>query len=187
VILAERSLSIGDLVRVDGFEGRITDIKTRATLIRAANGRESIVPNEMLIIQRVENASRSDPKTVLSSVVQVAYGTDVVALRAQLLDAVAAVPRVLREPPPEVQLQAFAPDGLELNVQFAIADPQNGQGNVRSDVNLAILRTIEAAGVEIPFAQRVLHHRSGGAVESVDQLPGRGLQAGGAAVGEHDR
>jgi small-conductance mechanosensitive channel len=53
-------------------------------------------------------------------------------------------------------LSAFAADGLELTIAFWIADPQNGQGNARSEVNLAILRTLEAAGVEIPFPQRVL-------------------------------
>ncbi|HSW20572.1 MAG TPA: mechanosensitive ion channel domain-containing protein, partial [Ramlibacter sp.] len=48
VILFERSLRIGDTVRVDNFEGQVMDIKTRYTLIRSANGRESIVPNEKL-------------------------------------------------------------------------------------------------------------------------------------------
>ena len=62
VILAERSMRIGDNVRVDNFEGRITDITTRYTVIRSATGRESIVPNEMLITQRVENLSLADPK-----------------------------------------------------------------------------------------------------------------------------
>ena len=57
VILAERSMRIGDSVKVDGFEGRISDIKARYTVIRAPNGRESIVPNEMLINSRVENLS----------------------------------------------------------------------------------------------------------------------------------
>jgi small-conductance mechanosensitive channel len=42
-------------------------------------------------------------------------------------------------------------------VLFWIDDPENGQGNVRSDVNLALLRTLNAAGVEIPFPQRVVH------------------------------
>jgi hypothetical protein len=61
VILAERSMRIGDTVKVDNFEGRITDINTRYTVIRALNGRESIVPNEMLITQRVENSSLPTP------------------------------------------------------------------------------------------------------------------------------
>ena len=49
VILAERSLRIGDMVKVDNFEGRITDIRTRYTVIRSLGGREAIVPNETLI------------------------------------------------------------------------------------------------------------------------------------------
>ncbi len=44
VILLERSIRIGDNVKVDGFEGRITDIKTRRyTLVRAGNGREESI------------------------------------------------------------------------------------------------------------------------------------------------
>jgi small-conductance mechanosensitive channel len=156
VILAERSLRIGDTVRVDNFEGRITDISTRYTVIRALNGRESIVPNEMLMTQRVENSSLADPKISLNTTVQVAYGTDLGMLMPRLAAAVAAVPRVIADPGPVVFLQAFAADGLELFVAFWIADPENGQGNVRSDVNLAILRTLADAGVEIPYPQRVL-------------------------------
>ena len=156
VILAERSMRIGDMVKVDNFEGRISDITTRYTVIRALNGREAIVPNEMMITQRVENSSLADPRVLLSTVVQVAYGTDLDALIPVLSSAVAAVPRVLADVPPAVQLSAFASDGLELTVAFWIADPFNGQGNVRSDVNLAVLRALNAAGVAIPFPQRVV-------------------------------
>ncbi|HET9977593.1 MAG TPA: mechanosensitive ion channel domain-containing protein [Burkholderiaceae bacterium] len=156
VILAERSLRIGDMVRVDGFEGRVTDINTRYTVLRALNGRESLVPNEMLITQRVESSSLTDPKVSINATVQVAYGTDLDALFPKLLHAVAQVPRVIADPAPGVQLRAFGADGLELEVGFWISDPENGQGNVRSDVNLAILRALGAAGVEIPFPQRVV-------------------------------
>ena len=156
VILAERSMRIGDMVRVDNFEGRITDISTRYTVIRALNGRESIVPNEMMITQRIENSSLADSKVALTTTVQVAYGTEVEVLMPRLREAVAAVPRVVTDPAPGVNLTAFAADGLELTIGFWIADPENGQINVRSEVNLAILRTLAAAGVEIPFPQRVV-------------------------------
>jgi small-conductance mechanosensitive channel len=156
VILAERSLRIGDLVKVDNFEGRITDIHTRYTVIRALNGRESIVPNELLITQRVENASLADPRLMLQTTVQVAYGTELDALMPALVQAVRDVPRVVAEPAPSVQLSAFAADGLELTIPFWIADPENGQGNVRSEVNRAILATLAARGVEIPYPQRVV-------------------------------
>jgi small-conductance mechanosensitive channel len=163
VILAERSLRIGDMVKVDGFEGQITDINTRATIIRAANGRESIVPNEMLITQRVENASLSDPAVLASSVVQVAYGTDVLALRPKLLAALTKIARIANsaDRQPAVHLTAFASDGLELTVWYWSTDPENGQSNLRSEVNLAILSVLDAEGVEIPYPQRVLRWTAG--------------------------
>ena len=156
VILAERSLRIGDVVRVDNFEGRITDITTRYTVIRANNGRESVVPNEMLLTQRVENTSLADPNVAQTTVLQVAYGTNLDTLFPALVAAVATVPRVLAEPGPGVQLSNFAADGLELTVVYWIGDMENGTGNVRSDVNLALLRALNAQGIEIPFPQRVM-------------------------------
>lgn len=156
VILAERAMRIGDLVKVDNFEGRITDISTRYTVIRALNGREAIVPNEMMITQRVENSSLADTQVALHTVVQVAYGTDVEQLMPRLAAAVAAVPRVLADPAPGVALSAFAADGLELTVGFWIGDAEKGPGDVKSRVNLALLRTLNEAGVEIPFPQRVV-------------------------------
>lgn len=157
VILAERSLRIGDLVKVDNFEGRITDIHTRYTVIRAPGGREAIVPNEMMLTQRVENASFGDSSLSLNTVVQVAYGSDLETVLPRLVQAVAKVPRVMPAPAPAVLLNNFAADGLDLFVSFWISDPENGQGNVRSDVNLTILRTLKELGIEIPFPQRVMH------------------------------
>ena len=160
VILAERSLRIGDLVKVDNFEGRITDINTRYTVVRAANGRESIVPNELLITQRIENASLADSSLMLSTTVQVAYGTDVPAISQKLLAEIGRVQRVMPDPGPSVHLTAFAESGLELTVWFWIRDPENGLSSARSEVNLAILRTLETEGIEIPYPQRVLRNVS---------------------------
>ena len=111
----------------------------------------------MMITQRVENSSLADPNVQMNTVVQVAYGTDLDTLMPKLCTALAAVPRVVADPAPIVLLSAFASDGLELTLAFWIADPHNGQSNVRSLVNLAVLRVLDEAGVEIPFPQRVVH------------------------------
>jgi len=156
VILAERSLRIGDLVKVDNFEGRITDINTRYTVLRALNGRESIVPNELLITQRVENASLADTKVLVTTEVQVAYGTDLDVLIPLMKARIAEVPRVLGDPGPAVHLSAFGVDGLDLVVAFWIADPEAGQLGARSAVNLAILRLFKEQHIEIPYPHRVV-------------------------------
>ena len=157
VILAERSLRIGDMVRVDNFDGRVVDIRTRYTVIRALSGREAIVPNEMLITQRVENLSLADPRVWQSTVVSVAYDSDVEVVRRLLSEAAASQDRVLKEPAPSAALSAFGADGLEFTLGYWIADPENGQLNVRSAVNIAILDALRSQGVEIPYPQRVVH------------------------------
>lgn len=159
VILLERSLRIGDNVRVDGFEGRITDIKTRYTLIRAGNGRESIVPNETLITQRVENLSDADRKFNVTTNVTVGYDSDVDEVQRILCAAALAQPRVLTNPAPVAFLVNFAPDGLEFSLHFWISDPSAGSLNLRSAINIAILDGLRAAGIDIPFPQRVVQFR----------------------------
>ncbi|MBK7718430.1 MAG: mechanosensitive ion channel [Simplicispira sp.] len=156
VILAERSVRIGDSVRVDGFEGRITDITGRYTVIRSPGGRESIVPNEMLISQRVENLSLADPRVWQSTVVSVGYDSDVDLVMRLLCEAAFASPRVLKDPGPSAALSAFGADGLEFTLGFWIVDPENGTLSLRSDINLAILRALRAHGIDIPFPQRMV-------------------------------
>ncbi|MEY3944714.1 MAG: Mechanosensitive channel MscK precursor [Pseudomonadota bacterium] len=157
VILAERSMRIGDSVKVDNFEGRITDIKARYTVIRSPTGRESIVPNELLITQRVENLSLTDPKVWQSTVVSVAYDSPVDQVMALLQQACTQQSRVLTDPAPSVALSAFGADGLEFTVIYWIDDPENGQLNLKSDINRAILQALKTHGIEIPFPQRVVH------------------------------
>lgn len=171
VILFERSLRIGDTVKVDGFEGSVVDIKTRYTLIRALNGRESIVPNEKLITERIENLSLADQRLLLSTNVSVGYDSDVDLVQKLLVDAALASGRVLKEPGPGARLAEFGADGLSFTLLFWIADPENGQLNVRSEVNINVLKMLREAGIEIPYPQRVVHVRSLPATESPATQP----------------
>lgn len=169
VILAERSIRIGDNVRVDNFEGRITAINGRYTLIQSTSGREAIVPNEMLITSRVENLSLADTRVWLSTVISVGYDSDVDLVMRLLKDAALACPRVLREPAPGAALSAFGADGLEFTLGFWIADPENGALGLRSQINVAILQALRAHGIDIPYPQRVVHLPA--AVTAVNAAP----------------
>jgi len=156
VILAERSMRIGDVVKVDQFEGRITDIKARYTVIRAPSGRESIVPNEMLITQRVENLSLSDAKISQSTVVTVVHDAPVEQVMGLLMQACQSQARVLQEPAPLVALSAFGAEGLEFTVSYWFEDPASGQLGLKSDINLAILQALRDHGIAMPYPQRLV-------------------------------
>jgi small-conductance mechanosensitive channel len=157
VILAERSMRIGDCVRVDGFEGFITQINARYTVVRALSGRESIVPNELLITSRVENLSLADSRVSQSTVVSVGYDSDVDLVMQLLTVAALAQDRVLRDPAPAANLTNFGADGLEFTLVYWINDIENGAGNLKSLVNLAVLKALRDNAIDIPYPQRVVH------------------------------
>ena len=171
VMLAERSVRIGDNVRVDTFEGRITDIKARYTVVRAPSGRESIVPNEMFISNRIENLSLSDTRVLQSTVVSVGYDSDEVLVMRLLTEAAVQQARVLRDPGPGVNLTNFGADGLEFTLNYWMADPENGQQNLRSQINLAILKSLREHHIDIPYPQRVIHTRASPAADSSQPEP----------------
>jgi len=160
IILLDRSVRIGDLVTVDSKYGQVSQINTRYTLLRALDGTETIVPNETLITQTVVNHSLSKPNVRIALPVQVAYDTDLEQAEALMLEAANSHIRVVHDEPdspPKVFLKEFADNGILLELAVWIRDPSEGQNNLRSDINWAIWRRFKAAGIEIPFPQRVVH------------------------------
>ncbi|MEW6118796.1 MAG: mechanosensitive ion channel domain-containing protein [Pseudomonadota bacterium] len=160
IILLDRSVRIGDLVTVDNKYGEVSQINTRYTLLKALDGTESIVPNEMLISQTVVNHSLSRPNVRVAIPVQVAYDTDLERAESLLLGAAREHPRVIQddpESPPRVFLKEFADSGVNLELAVWIRDAEEGQNNLRSDINWAIWKRFKAEKIEIPFPQRVVH------------------------------
>ena len=156
VVLVERSVRIGDIIRVDGMEGKVTDIKTRFTLLRDANGREAIIPNEMLLTQRVDNFSLSQASMALQCPVTVALESDVTQVQALLCAAAREVPQVLDEPAPQAFFTDFTPDGLVFTLHFWVNDLQLGRQAILSEVNLAVWAALKQADVHLPPAKPAL-------------------------------
>jgi small-conductance mechanosensitive channel len=156
VILLERSLSIGDVVTVDKFSGRVTRINTRYTVLRGGDGVESVVPNEMLVSSSVQNFSAADRYMRLATYVTVDYQTDIDSTLRLLEQAAAGVDRVSKAPEhaPVALLLKFSADGIDLEIGFWIADPENARAKVLSDVNRAIWRAMQAHQIKVPYPQR---------------------------------
>ncbi|CDG81790.1 mechanosensitive ion channel family protein [Janthinobacterium agaricidamnosum NBRC 102515 = DSM 9628] len=154
IILLDRSLTIGDMITVDKYSGKVTQINTRYTVLQGLDGVESVVPNEMLISGGVQNMSLSNRMVALSTSVSVAYDTDIDMVLPLLAAAAASIPRVSRTQPPSATLVRFGADGIDLQLGFWIADPENGRGGVTSDVNRAIWRALQEHKISVPYTQR---------------------------------
>jgi small-conductance mechanosensitive channel len=151
VILLERSLTIGDIVTVDKYNGQVTRINTRYTVLRGVDGAEAVIPNEMLVNNPVQNYSLTDRRIRLSTLIMIAYQPEIDPILRLLENAVAAVPRVCRSPAPQALLLRFAMEGMELEIGFWMTDTENGRTDLLSQVNCAVWRTLQDHGVRVPY------------------------------------
>jgi small-conductance mechanosensitive channel len=154
IILLDRSLTIGDMITVDKYSGRVMQINTRYTVLQGLDGVESIVPNEMLVSGAVQNSTLSNKSVLLSAKVSVGYDTDLDLALRLLEEAALSVERVAKDKPPSANLVNFGADGLDLQVNWWISDPENGRGGVISDVNRAIWKLLQEHRINVPFPQR---------------------------------
>lgn len=160
VVLVERSVRIGDYIKVNGLEGRVTDIKTRYTLLRDPSGRESIIPNEMLLTQRVDNLSLSDPQIAVNCTYPLGVDVDIEQVLSLLSLAALQSERVLRDPPPHAFLSKVESAGLEFTLVSWVSDPEAGYLKTRSQINTAVVQALRQAGIELPKAPQQVFMRA---------------------------
>ncbi|GAB6847835.1 mechanosensitive ion channel family protein [Paraburkholderia kururiensis] len=170
IILIDRSLRIGDAITVGGLQGRVTQIRTRYTVVRGLDGTETLVPNEKLITDVVQNQSSFLTRGRAALPVQVAYTANIEQAMALLVEATRDVPRVLDDPAPAAYLVGFGADGINLEVGFWIDNAADGTAAVRSAVNLNIWRLFEQNGISIPYAQREVRIVGSGGSDIVSQV-----------------
>lgn len=154
VILLERSLSIGDMVAVDRFTGRVVQINTRYTVLRGGDGTNTVVPNEMFVSGSVQNFSLTDSVVQMTTAVTVDYRTDIDLALQLLEDATRGIDRIRRDGDrePRALMMSFGADGINLQLNFWLNESE--RGGVLSDVNRAIWRLFQEHKINVPFPQR---------------------------------
>jgi potassium efflux system protein len=167
ILLIERPIKIGDRVMIGDREGHVRSINVRATEIETADRASVIVPNSELITGRVVNWSHRDWRGAVSVKVGVAYDADPDQVIAILKACAVDHPHVLPEPPPDAALEAFGDSALLFNLRVSLPDIDKAYG-VQSDLRIAILKALRAAGIEIPFNHLDVTLRPGAG----DQKPG---------------
>jgi small-conductance mechanosensitive channel len=160
VLLLDKSIKPGDVISFTGLTGTSTEnfgwvqeLRGRCVVVRDRDGVDTLVPNQNLITSTVINWSYSDRKVRIKLPVRISYRDDPEIALQLLLGAVEDNRRVLTEPAPVTRLIQFGDNGMDLELRFWIADPQNGVNNVRSDVNRRIWRLFRDRGITIPVSQ----------------------------------
>ena len=172
VLLLERSVRVGDAVRIGDIEGEVQAMRMRSSTIRTWGGAEVIVPNADLISEKVTNLTLSDRRIRVEIPVGVPHGTPPDQLSRLLVDVARAHPNVLAVPAPTVLFQSLGDSALQLELR-CWADDLDAFLIVRSEVTAAAYRALAEAGIPIAAPKRDVRVTMEGPPPPVRRLSGR--------------
>jgi len=157
ILLFERPIKEGDKIQVGSISGQVKQIGTRASIVRTWQGAEVIVPNADLISKELTNWTLYDLRRRIEIPIGTAYGSDPEEVMDLLLKVATDHPDVLDDPAPSVPFMGFGNSSLDFEVRvWTLEDIVR----VKSELAVAVNRTLNEAGIEIPFPQRDIHIRN---------------------------
>jgi small-conductance mechanosensitive channel len=154
ILLMDRSIKPGDVISVGETFGQVNKIGVRAVSIVTRDGKEYLIPNELLMTQEVVNWSYSTRDVRVSIPVSITYDCDVRVAHKLMIAAADASPRVLATPKPNVWITKLGENGIDHEIRVWILDPEAGIGAVRSEILSRVLELFRENGIAIPSPQR---------------------------------
>lgn len=156
ILLLERSIKPGDVLRVEGQLVKVTKMAIRATHARTLDDEEIIVPNSTIVQSTVTNYTLRDSLYRLRCPVGVIYGSDMALVRRTLEQVAASAAWRSTEKAPVVLLTDFGSSSVDWEVSVWIDQPWELRRR-RSDLNEAIWWALKEAGITIAFPQLDVH------------------------------
>ncbi len=166
ILLFDRTISVGDIVEMEGQLGRVKSIGLRSSSIRRFDGVEVLVPNSQFLEQKVTNWSLSDRNVRYEIAIGVAYGSPTREVADRILGIVRDDERVLDTPEPVVIFENFGDSALLFRAFFWLTMfPGRDNRIVCSDIRHRINEGLEQAGIVVAFPQRDVHLDTKGPIE----------------------
>ena len=155
ILLVERRVQIGDVIDIDGVEGMVTAVDLRSSTVRSGDGRETLVPNSVLLEHKVTNWTLSDRKVRRGVRVGVAYGTPMRDAAEKVEDCAKRHGNVLKDPPPQVLFEDFGDSAQMLTLYFWVeVSDKVSATQVASDLRFMIDKRLAEDGIVIAFPRR---------------------------------
>lgn len=176
IVLFERKIRVGDILEIDAStSGTIVEINTRSSVLRNAEGKETLIPNSLFLENRVTNLTLSNRRVRRVIRLGVAHGSDASQVMAVMKECVERHGLILKEPAPVATLEDINPGGLTFAVYFWTEFNNKTDSNiVSSDVRIMIGKRFAESGIE--FQNSDINLRSAAPLQlemgSTEQLPG---------------
>ncbi|MDG1775216.1 MAG: mechanosensitive ion channel [Flavobacteriaceae bacterium] len=154
LILIFKPFKVGDWIEAQGVSGTVKDISIFTTKINTFGNQAAIIPNGNLSNHTIINYNieeiRRDKITV-----GISYDSNIKDAKDILLRICALHEGILKDPEPVVYVGNLADSAVELSLRFWAKNEDFWDAHFHVMETLKI--EFDAAGIEIPFPQRVIH------------------------------
>ncbi|MGX4727591.1 mechanosensitive ion channel family protein [Pseudomonas corrugata] len=152
LILLFRPFRIGDWIEAQGVAGTVDSIQIFHTVLRTGDNKTVIVPNGNLSNGIITNTNRQPTRKVVFDV-GVDYQADLQEARQVLLD-LAKDERVLSDPVPQAVISTLGDSSITVSLRVWVKTAD--YWDVMFMFNEQSRDRLKAAGIDIPFPQRVI-------------------------------
>lgn len=156
-ILIDKPFRIGDIVKVDSFEGVVIDVGLRSTRILNIDKRIVTYPNYKIADALVTNVS-TEPGRRVVTILGLTYDTSPEKMREaiSILKSIPSKNESVSVYNLEANFTEFADSALIISFIYFV-DKNANISQTRSDVNLSILDSFNTAGLYFAFPTQTLH------------------------------
>ena len=158
IIMIEQPIRVGDIVEVQGGQGRVEEISNRCVRVRRSDGIDVLIPNSFFLEQPVVNWTHSDSDIRGEVAVGVAYGSPTEQVRDLIMQAADEHKDVRKDPEPIVLFEEFGDNSLNFRLLFwtPVSRPMDLR-RLRSDLHYRIDALFRQDNITIAFPQRDVH------------------------------
>jgi len=163
ILLLERTVEVGDIIQVEeGTIGTVRKIGLRISRIETLDNISILVPNSMLVNDKVINWSHFDNKARFVIKIGVAYGSDTQLVKKLLLEVAHSNNYVMKYPDPFVRFTDFGASSLDFELHIWSQAFRHIE-DVKSDLRFLIDQKFRENKIEIPFQQVGIWFKNKGA------------------------
>ena len=155
IILADRSVRLGDIVTIDGKQGEVLKLEARCTTLKSGDGTLFVLPNETFMTQSLINHTQGGIGLYRTIKLQMPFGTDFGQVKAVIEELAKRQALIMTKPEPTLQLTHLGIHGLELLLEYWIADAKLSDNTIRSQLLADIYSTMNTMGIQFTVVDLV--------------------------------
>jgi small conductance mechanosensitive channel len=117
LILVAEPFRVGEEIAIEGYEGVVQEIQTRATLIKTWDGFLVVIPNSVIYTQKLTVFNAYDTRRT-SIDFSIRFKEDLAKARQLIVSAIKTVDEVLSEPSPDAIAVGLSLNGVTISARW---------------------------------------------------------------------